>query len=150
MTQLLHMFSRIAPNSEDPAEKMSKQYTRSEVDSSNDNRNRTMFIIHDKVYDVTSFLNEHPGGEEILLDHGGKDASEDFDDVGHSKDALDLMNKYLVGELVESEKAGSKPKQTWTSDYLKDKQNKDNQGMSPFVWVSVLATVMAVLYFVYL
>ncbi|KOX74309.1 Cytochrome b5 [Melipona quadrifasciata] len=126
---------------------MSKQYTRSEVASSNSDRNRTIFIIHDKVYDVTTFLNEHPGGEEILLDHGGKDASEDFDDVGHSQDALDLMKKYLVGELIESEKTGSKPKQTWTSDYLKDKQNKDNREMSPFVWVSVLAVVMAVLNF---
>ncbi|XP_043524657.1 cytochrome b5-like [Frieseomelitta varia] len=129
---------------------MSKQYTRSEVASSNNSKAQTLFIIHDKVYDVTTFLNEHPGGEEILLDHGGKDASEDFDDVGHSKDALDLMKKYLVGELVESERTGGKPKQTWTSDYSKDKQNKDNQGLSPFVWVSALAAVMAVVYFVYL
>ena len=128
---------------------MSKQYTRSEVASSN-SRNQTMFIIHDKVYDVTTFLNEHPGGEEILLDHGGKDASEDFDDVGHSTDALDLMKKYKVGELVESERKGSEPKKTWTSDYSKDKQNKENQGLSPFVWVSALAAMMAIVYFVYL
>ena len=144
---LISEFPRIG---EDPADTMSKQYTRGEVASSSNSKNQTLFIIHDKVYNVTSFLNEHPGGEEILVDHGGKDASEDFDDVGHSKDALDLMKKYLVGELVESERTGGKPKQTWTSDYSKDKQDKENQGLSPFVWVSVLAAVMAVVYFVYL
>lgn len=25
-------------------------------------------ILHDKVYDVTKFLSEHPGGEEVLLE----------------------------------------------------------------------------------
>lgn len=29
-------------------------------------------IIHDKVYDVTEFLPEHPGGYDVLLDHCGK------------------------------------------------------------------------------
>lgn len=29
----------------------------------------------------------------------GKDATEDFEDAGHSQDARDLMEKYLVGEL---------------------------------------------------
>ena len=28
------------------------------------------------VYDVTEFLYDHPGGEDILLDHCGTDASE--------------------------------------------------------------------------
>uniref|UniRef100_A0A0L8HNN7 Cytochrome b5 n=1 Tax=Octopus bimaculoides TaxID=37653 RepID=A0A0L8HNN7_OCTBM len=29
-------------------------------------------VIDNKVYDVTEFLDEHPGGEEVLLDLGGK------------------------------------------------------------------------------
>lgn len=127
---------------------MSKQYTKSEVASLNC-KDQTLIIIHDNVYDLTKFLNEHPGGEEVLLDHGGKDASEDFDDVGHSKDALDLMKNYKVGELVEAEKRGSTPKQTWTSAYSKDGKDKD-QGISPMLWVGGLVVVMAIAYFVYL
>lgn len=34
------------------------------------------FIIIDrKVYDVTEFLEDHPGGAQVLLTHVGKDAS---------------------------------------------------------------------------
>ncbi|XP_073967812.1 cytochrome b5 [Bombus fervidus] len=127
---------------------MTKKYTRSEVVSLNC-KDKTLFIIHDNVYDVTKFLNEHPGGEEVLLDHGGKDASEDFDDVGHSKDALDLMNNYKVGELVEEEKNGSTPKQTWSS-YSKDSRIKADQGISPLLWVGGLVVIMGIAYFVYL
>lgn len=123
-------------------------FTRSEIANINNNE-RTVIIVHDKVYDVTSFLNEHPGGEEILLDHGGKESSEDFDDVGHSKDALDLMKKYLVGELVESEKLKKPPKEGWSTAYGKQDQKKED-GMNPLILYAVVAIFAAILYFVYL
>ena len=51
------------------------------------------------------FLFEHPGGEEALKEHQikdnkFKDATESFEDVGHSMDARDMMKKYQVGVLV--------------------------------------------------
>ncbi|XP_028293792.1 cytochrome b5 type B isoform X1 [Gouania willdenowi] len=61
--------------------------------------NDTWLIIHDKVYDITSFLEEHPGGEEVLLEQAGADATESFEDVGHSKDAREMLESYYVGEL---------------------------------------------------
>merc|ERR1712228_616687 len=64
-------------------------------------------VIHDKVYDVTKFLDEHPGGEEILVEHAGQDATEPFEDVGHSTDARDMMKDYLIGELSEEDKKGN-------------------------------------------
>lgn len=84
-------------------------FTRSEVEKNKD-KDKVLIILHDKVYNVRSFLNEHPGGEEVLLDHKGKDGSEDFDDVGHSKDAMELRKKYQVGVLVESERSNKSPK----------------------------------------
>uniref|UniRef100_A0A8C5LKG9 Cytochrome b5 type B n=1 Tax=Jaculus jaculus TaxID=51337 RepID=A0A8C5LKG9_JACJA len=48
-------------------------------------------VIHGRVYDVTRFLNEHPGGEEVLLEQAGVDASESFEDVGHSYDAREML-----------------------------------------------------------
>lgn len=54
------------------------------------------------MYDVTSFLEEHPGGDEVLLTASGKDATVDFEDVGHSDDAKELMNKYFIGEVDRS------------------------------------------------
>jgi cytochrome-b5 reductase len=47
-------------------------------------------VIHGKVYDVTKFAPEHPGGSSSITDHAGKstaDVSVDFDNVGHSADA---------------------------------------------------------------
>ncbi|CDM34578.1 hypothetical protein DTO013E5_5068 [Penicillium roqueforti] len=49
-------------------------------------------IINDKVYDCTTFANEHPGGEEVLLDLAGQDCTEAFDDVGHSDEARALLD----------------------------------------------------------
>jgi len=59
-------------------------------------------IIHDKVYDVTKFLDEHPGGEEILIENAGVDSTENFEDVGHSSDAREMLEEYYIGKNVKN------------------------------------------------
>ena len=44
-------------------------------------RDSCWVIIKGKVYDVTDFLDEHPGGAAIVLQYGGKDATEEYDPV---------------------------------------------------------------------
>jgi cytochrome b involved in lipid metabolism len=66
--------------------------------------------IHDQVYDVTKFIEEHPGGEEVLLEQAGGYATEAFEDVGHSTDARELMKKYHIGSLSEDSREKSKKK----------------------------------------
>ncbi|KAJ6809450.1 cytochrome b5-like [Iris pallida] len=56
-------------------------------------------IIGGKVYDVTKFLDDHPGGDDVLLSATGKDATDDFEDVGHSTTARAMMEEYFVGEI---------------------------------------------------
>ncbi|RDA82992.1 hypothetical protein CP532_2418 [Ophiocordyceps camponoti-leonardi (nom. inval.)] len=56
-------------------------------------------VIHDKVYDCAQFVDEHPGGEEVMLDVAGQDATEAFEDVGHSDEARETLDKLLVGKL---------------------------------------------------
>ncbi|KAK3115320.1 hypothetical protein LTR53_005447 [Teratosphaeriaceae sp. CCFEE 6253] len=56
-------------------------------------------VVHDKVYNCSSFVDEHPGGEEVLLDVGGQDATEAFEDVGHSDEAREILDGLLVGDL---------------------------------------------------
>uniref|UniRef100_A0A8C7E2W4 Cytochrome b5 type B n=1 Tax=Naja naja TaxID=35670 RepID=A0A8C7E2W4_NAJNA len=56
-------------------------------------------VIHDRVYDVTRFLDEHPGGDKVLLEQAGRDATESFEDVGHSMDAKEMLKQYLIGEV---------------------------------------------------
>uniref|UniRef100_A0A6I8SCN8 Cytochrome b5 type B (outer mitochondrial membrane) n=1 Tax=Xenopus tropicalis TaxID=8364 RepID=A0A6I8SCN8_XENTR len=56
-------------------------------------------VIHDRVYDITKFVEEHPGGEEVLFEQAGADATESFEDVGHSIDAREMLNQYYIGDL---------------------------------------------------
>jgi len=58
-------------------------------------------IIKGKVYDVTTYLDDHPGGVEIITDLAGEDSTEDFDDVGHSEEAYGMLDDMYVGDLGE-------------------------------------------------
>ncbi|XP_017465582.1 PREDICTED: cytochrome b5 type B isoform X2 [Rhagoletis zephyria] len=60
-------------------------------------------VIEGKVYDVTKFRNEHPGGEETLDEVAGRDATRDFLDVGHSQEARQILKKYYIGDLEASD-----------------------------------------------
>ncbi|KAE8673252.1 Cytochrome b5 isoform A [Hibiscus syriacus] len=59
-------------------------------------------VIDCKVYDVTSYLDEHPGGDDVVLVATGKDATADFEDAGHSESAKELMQSFCIGELDTS------------------------------------------------
>lgn len=48
---------------------------------------------------MTEFLEDHPGGDEVILSATGKDATDDFEDVGHSDGARELMKRYLIGNI---------------------------------------------------
>ena len=77
--------------------------TRAELAKHKDRKN-VWITIHNKVYDVSKYLDDHPGGEEVLMDRAGQDATEDFEDVGHSKDARQQLDKFEKGELPPSER----------------------------------------------
>ena len=55
------------------------------------------------------FVDEHPGGEEVLLDVGGQDATEAFEDVGHSDEAREILEGILVGTLKRGVRVQSHP-----------------------------------------
>uniref|UniRef100_UPI003AAFB9F0 cytochrome b5 isoform X2 n=1 Tax=Centroberyx gerrardi TaxID=166262 RepID=UPI003AAFB9F0 len=79
----------------------------------------TWIIINHKVYDVTKFLEEHPGGEEVLREQAGGDATESFEDVGHSTDAREMAGSLLIGELhPESLVTTIHDQQSWWSNWL--------------------------------
>ena len=63
-------------------------------------------VIHGKVYDVTTFLAEHPGGAAILEENSGLDSTEEFEDAAHSADAREMLADYYMGELEVAPPAG--------------------------------------------
>ena len=60
------------------------------------------------MYDVTKYLDDHPGGAEVMLDVGGQDADEFFEDIGHSKEARVELDKYYIGEFHMDEATKAK------------------------------------------
>lgn len=54
--------------------------------------------INGKVYDITKFVDQHPGGDEVLLDVAGTDATQAFEDIGHSEYAVERLEEYYLGE----------------------------------------------------
>eukprot|EP01013_Petalomonas_cantuscygni_P021667 TRINITY_DN4112_c0_g1_i1.p1 TRINITY_DN4112_c0_g1~~TRINITY_DN4112_c0_g1_i1.p1 ORF type:complete len:158 (+),score=22.88 TRINITY_DN4112_c0_g1_i1:63-476(+) len=91
----LQQRKRVIPNSE-----LAKHNT------SND----CWMAIYGKVYDVTAFLEDHPGGADVMLDQAGKDATEEFDAIGHTESAKALLPKYYVGEAeVDTSRPVKKP-----------------------------------------
>lgn len=57
-------------------------------------------IIGDFVYDVTSFLEQHPGGMSVIVEFAGGDATTAFEDMGHSDEARALLDGLKVGKLA--------------------------------------------------
>jgi len=60
-------------------------------------------IIQNKVYNVTSYVNLHPGNSETITPYCGKEATTAFEtkdkNKPHSQEAWNLLNDYYVGDL---------------------------------------------------
>jgi cytochrome b5 len=77
-----------------------KQYTLKEV-ASHCTIESCWMVVFDKVYDLTDFIEYHPGGYEICMEYAGTDATNAFNEKPHTIDAVDMLEKYLIGELVK-------------------------------------------------
>lgn len=53
------------------------------------------------VYNLTSFLKDHPGGIDSILQCAGDDGTEAYDYAGHSKSASATLKRFLIGPLEE-------------------------------------------------
>lgn len=57
-------------------------------------------ILDGRIYDVSHFVEDHPGGPELLLNHAGGDISEQFDAIHrHSPYARMQLEEYRIGLL---------------------------------------------------
>jgi len=62
-------------------------------------RNYCLLGINNCIYNVTSFVDSHPGSPETLLDHAGGDCTETFYDIGHSIEALNMKRLFVICSL---------------------------------------------------
>lgn len=74
-------------------------FTRTEVESHN-SASSCYVTIGAKVYDVTDFVDDHPGGGSLVLEYAGRDVEDilkDSDSHTHSEAAYDVLDDSLVG-----------------------------------------------------
>ncbi|KAH6661538.1 outer mitochondrial membrane cytochrome B5 [Plectosphaerella plurivora] len=64
-------------------------------------RDDLYMIIKGKVYNCTDFLSRHPGGEDVLEEVAGTDATEAYMDVGHSEEADKVLARYYIGSISD-------------------------------------------------
>lgn len=82
-----------------PANNREKTYTMYEV-ANHAPELGSWVVIAGNVYDITKFIVEHPGGEDVLLERIGKDVTSQFEDVGHSSEARKRLKELLIGKLA--------------------------------------------------
>ena len=61
-------------------------------------------VLFDRVYNVSHLVRLHPGGEEVMADYLGYDATIAFQGVGHSKAASKMLQPNLIGILPQQER----------------------------------------------
>ncbi|ROV89682.1 hypothetical protein VSDG_08104 [Cytospora chrysosperma] len=83
---------------------MSNQYTVAEVAGHKDESKGIWIIIDHGVYDITNFIDEHPGGPKILKRMAGKDSSKPFWKYHNAKVLEKYGDKLRVGTVKEQEK----------------------------------------------
>uniref|UniRef100_A0A1J3EAJ8 Cytochrome B5-like protein n=1 Tax=Noccaea caerulescens TaxID=107243 RepID=A0A1J3EAJ8_NOCCA len=84
-------------SSSEPVDSKPKSYSKSEIAAHN-KRDDCWIIIKDKVYDITSYVEEHPGGDAIL-DHAGDDSTDGFYGPQHATRVFDMIDDFYIGEL---------------------------------------------------
>ncbi|EIE84047.1 hypothetical protein G6F46_001483 [Rhizopus delemar] len=75
-------------------------------------RSSCWVIVQNKVYDVTSFLNDHPGGSEFLLEFAGTDITSVLNDGVyhvHSEATYDVLIEYLIGQVDQDDMRQDQP-----------------------------------------
>lgn len=76
--------------------------------------------ISNKVYNVSTYLAEHPGGDDVLIKYAGKDATQAFEDQQHSDYAVSIRDSFFVGNIdTTSSKLSDSPSKTLEPDTKK-------------------------------
>mmetsp|Transcript_5546 Transcript_5546/g.5727 ORF Transcript_5546/g.5727 Transcript_5546/m.5727 type:complete len:478 (+) Transcript_5546:79-1512(+) len=95
--------NRKVVSSKDKELRTPKSFTWAEVAKHNTS-DSCWVTIHGKVYDITKWLNRHPGGKEVLLLTAGRDISIAFESYHpFTNKAHDLLHKFEIGVVLDTE-----------------------------------------------
>jgi predicted heme/steroid binding protein len=73
-----------------------RKYTRQEIKKHN-TKDDLWIIIDDKVYDLSEYAEEHPGGILAITKNAGMDATKGFRGPQHPSRVFDIVEEYMIG-----------------------------------------------------
>ena len=77
-----------------------KNYTLNEINKHNKIED-IWICINGKVYDVSKFINKHPGQSNTLINFAGKDATIPFTLFHPEYVSKYMLHKYYIGDIVD-------------------------------------------------
>lgn len=80
--------------------KKNNEYTFAEVKKHNQ-RNDAWMVINNKIYDLTPWIDSHPGGD-VILKYVGKDGTKVFESIHPSYVMNKILPKYYIGKLKKN------------------------------------------------
>jgi cytochrome b involved in lipid metabolism len=60
------------------------------------NNDKVIVYYQNEPYDVTNYIKRHPGGDNVIVKMNGKDVTADMKEIGHSKGAYRILEKFKV------------------------------------------------------
>ena len=76
--------------------------------------------VGDKVYNVTKWIEKHPGGN-VILTHAGLDATDVFE-AFHADSSYKMLPAFLIGEVVDLEISAAVQEHRKLRKVLKEKK----------------------------
>lgn len=84
-----------------------REYSAAEVAQRNNPRDGIWVTYDNKVYDVTDFVESHPGGDRIMM-AAGRDLTVFWNAIVHSSDARKMLESYRIGTLRKEDHVNHK------------------------------------------
>jgi 4-hydroxysphinganine ceramide fatty acyl 2-hydroxylase len=95
------------------------------------NTNKSCYVtIGTRVFDVTDFIDSHPGGGELVLEYGGKDVTEILKDDAshfHSDAAYEVLEESFIGFVATEKGVGTVVKESHPDESQISNGNSTNR-----------------------
>mmetsp|Transcript_41364 Transcript_41364/g.88118 ORF Transcript_41364/g.88118 Transcript_41364/m.88118 type:complete len:143 (-) Transcript_41364:108-536(-) len=133
----------MAPAAEEPVVKVEDRKCISQEELAKHNTEKDAWIcVYGLVLNLPAdFLDQHPGGPEVVTCMAGQDATKEFEDIAHSDSAKTWANKYVIGYMDGSSE------EVQTSDLMAlgaEHKGGGGGGSGPVIGI-VVALILAVL-----
>ncbi|PON24626.1 cytochrome-b5 reductase [Trichoderma gamsii] len=116
-----------------------QEYTLADV-AAHSKREDLWIVIHGKVYDVSKYVPDHPGGVDVLIEVAGTDATAAYNEAGHSEDADEVLETLQIGTIQGYVQTG-KPAKTVRLVQKPVEETKSTKSSSSAIGILTMAAI---------